>query len=367
MPNNVYIYSPTRFYGGGEIFQVRLAALLSGYRNIVSISPPLPQLQQGLAEHGADFIELSSTGKVGITLRFLKWLLENRRSIHHERAPIVLNGKGAAYLAPFVVLCAGIAPIVICHTEIPAEPQGVKDLLYSFAIRFCERVVAVSETTATQFRGRWQSVPVTAVPNWLTKHTYESSGNEKDTTVKNSFGIATVSRLEPFKGVEDVIEACIGQSLCLNIYGDGSLYGKLVKKYGDKSGISFFGHVNDVPKRLSSHAIFVSGSYSESFSYSVAEAIIAGLLCVVSDIPAHCELLGPDYPEVLFFKPGNVDQIKMAILNAKSMLVDVDGEAADNTIRAARKRIEKRNSAEMARKGYLEVLTERGVRNGFSS
>jgi glycosyltransferase involved in cell wall biosynthesis len=165
-----------------------------------------------------------------------------------------------------------------------------------------------------------------------------------------------VSRLEPLKGVEDIIDAYAGKNLALHVYGDGSLRNALSQRSVGTKAIVFHGHVKDVQKRLSQYAILVSPSYSESFSYSVAEAVQAGLLCVVSDIPAHRELLGKEYPDELFFEPGNLAEIRAAVSNAE-ILYKTDGSAkAFAAIQVARERIRTRNSPEVARKGYLQVL-----------
>jgi len=114
--------------------------------------------------------------------------------------------------------------------------------------------------------------------------------------------------------------------------------------------------VDDVEPRLQCHALLVSASYSESFSYSVAEGIHAGLVCVISDIPAHRELLGPEYPETLYFLPGSAEGLGKALDAANQMLRELDGQQAQQIVQRAHERMKTRNSPEEARNAYRTVL-----------
>ncbi|AMP03326.1 glycosyltransferase family 4 protein [Collimonas pratensis] len=356
MSKEIYILSTPRIFGGSEIFQIKLAALLQHHLHLTIVSPPLPPLQNGLADWGAQFVELPAHGRIALRWAFLHWLWQQRRVLRADNTQIVLNGRGAAYWAPLVRLLVGYAPTIISHTELSLKYWDLKERLYGVAVRNARRVIAVSETVAAQHRHRWPKTAVLAIPNWIdsaitTRTPHPQSG------LAISLNLAVVGRLAPGKGIEDAVIACGGlQDLELHIYGDGPLHDDLGKMAHQMSWLHLHGHVDDLAQRLPTHAILLSCSHSESFSYSVAEGIQAGLLCVISDIPAHRELLGQDYPESLLFPVGNLQALQNSLRAAREMLTRDNGTAASEAVNRARARIRIRNAPDSARISYLTVL-----------
>jgi glycosyltransferase involved in cell wall biosynthesis len=323
------------------------------------VAPPLPNVQRELAEVGAGFVGLPASEGALLRWAFVRWLWHKRRVIRRQRALVVLNGRGAAYLAPIVRLYCGGAPIIISHTELSMRPGDHKETLYGIAARFARCVIAVSDSVTMQHRQRWPALAVESIPNWIElqpKNTLGSVGRLSSKAGRVS--AAVVSRLACRKGVEDVVAACIDDGdVELHLYGDGPNREEFRNKAKEFTWLHLHGHVDDLPQRLPAHSILISGSYSESFSYSVAEAIHAGLLCVVTDIPAHRELLGADYPSCLYFPPGDVVALRQALLAARELLSRDAGEGARVAVSMALVRITTRNSPEAAKPRYLTVFS----------
>ncbi len=358
MSRDVYFLSTTRFFGGGEIFLVKLAALLQHQIRLVVVSPPLPALQNGLAELSAGFVDLPAGTGLALRWVFLRWLWRQRHVIRARKTPIVLNGRGAAYLAPMVRLCCGESPIIISHTELSIRSGDHKETLYGIAARFARCVVSVSDSVAAQHHQRWPRLMVESIPNWIDLRQGVTEASRQTPSSIDTLRVALITRLVQQKGIEDVVAACMTEEgVDLHVYGDGPMYDRLRNLGSPRQGVQFHGHVNDLPQRLLTHSILISGSHSESFSYSVAEGIQAGLLCVVTDIPAHRELLGAGYPDELFFPPGDRVALKGALRAARARLRKDHGEDAYKVVSGARAHIATHNSPEVARRRYLAIFS----------
>lgn len=360
MSKEICIISTGRVFGGAEVFQMKLAALLRGQDiRLVLVSPSLPELKIGLAKLGQEFVDLPVHGWLGLRWALMNWVWRRRKAIRAKNSLVVLNGRGAAYLAPVLRLLTGSAPIVIAQTALSMRSGDLKESLYGMAARFARCVVAVSDSVASQHRQRWPRLVVQSIPNWIDvgESTMED-GNHSLAPMGKALPVAVVARLAPGKGVEDVLAACRDEDgIELHVYGDGPLRDQLRHLASRLPGVYFHGHVDDLSQRLSAHSVLLSGSHSESFSYTVAEGIKAGLLCVVTDIPAHRELLGADYPNQLFFPPGDIAGLKHALRAARGLLASEHGAGARQAVSKALARIATRNAPELARQRYLAVFS----------
>lgn len=357
MKKSAFVLSMTGFLGGGEIFLIKLASLLHDQVRLSVISPAVPSLREALVQADAEFVELGASGGMALRWQFLRWLWRQRSSIREGGVPIILNGRGAAYLAPLVRMSVGVAPIIIAHTELSMRSLDPKEVLYGIAARFASHVITVGEFVATQHKQRWAGLSVESIRNWIVLGSHGTSRRTQNVTDGEILYAAVLSRLAPRKGVEDVIAVCAeDDGIVLSIYGDGPMREQLVGVHGDSTRLHFNGHVANVSECLQKYSILISGSYSESSPLALAEGIYAGLLCVVSDIPAHRELLGESYPDELFFPPGDRAALKRALAAARVRLSSADGDDARTVVAAAMSRLRERNSPELARQRYLAVL-----------
>lgn len=364
MTEKVIALSTNTFFGGGEVYLIRLAELLRSHIHLVVVSAPLPALENGLTKSGAGWIELPARGWVALRWALLRWLWSQRADIRASKTAIVLNGRGAAYWAPVVLFLHGVAPVVIAHSPLSMRWGAIKELLYGISARFARCIVTVSEAVAEQHTRRWPHLRVRAIPNWLEER---ADVPQDFPAFKERVRAVMVARLVPAKGVIDVVSACAGmQGIELDVYGDGPMRDQLQKIGTQFSWLHLHGYVDDMPQRLLAYSILISGSYAEleAFSYAVAEGIQAGLLCVLTDIPVHRELLGEGYPEDLFFPPGNQAALKRALKTARTLLANDNGEGARRAVSAAMRRIATRNAPAAARQRYLAVLTDSGVGGG---
>lgn len=134
-------------------------------------------------------------------------------------------------------------------------------------------------------------------------------------TQKNICAIGTITEK---KNHQNLIQACwllkqkkLGFSV--NIAGDGPLKTKLVllsKKLGLGKNVTFLGQLSrdEVDRLIANSDIFVLPSFTEGLSNALLEAVVGGLVPVVSDIPSNREVLnslGTNH----FFDPHDAQDI----------------------------------------------------------
>ena len=111
--------------------------------------------------------------------------------------------------------------------------------------------------------------------------------------------IVSVGILRPEKQhslLLEAMQAITPETASLALYGDGPLKAELEATIlaQNLSHVHLMGHEREVVDKLSAYDVFVSSSRFEGFGLAVAEAMAAGLPCVLSDIPAHREVGGAE-------------------------------------------------------------------------
>lgn len=132
-------------------------------------------------------------------------------------------------------------------------------------------------------------VPCTIVPNGIETALYAQGPKEKV--------LLTLCRLQPPKGVQDVLRAFIALAPAgwtLRIAGDGPYRAELEKIAAESNlggAVEFTGWIEGKSAKLydalSRASVFASMSRFESFGVSAAEAVASGCNAVLSDIPTH--------------------------------------------------------------------------------
>jgi glycosyltransferase involved in cell wall biosynthesis len=116
----------------------------------------------------------------------------------------------------------------------------------------------------------------------------------------NEIIIGYVGRIESSKGVMLIIEAfkkisCEQPYARLHIYGDGPemhLLSENIKIYGVGNSVTVFGHHNgDVANIFDQLDIYVLPSYREGLSYSLLEAMRAGVAIIATDVGGTAEVI----------------------------------------------------------------------------
>jgi len=129
-----------------------------------------------------------------------------------------------------------------------------------------------------------------------------------------------VARLEPIKGISQLIEAIPkilerGNNIRVVFVGDGSHkseYKKLAKYLGVEKKVLFFGITNKVEELLSIADVFCLSSINEALSFAILEAMAEGKPVVATKVGGIPEVV-VDKVTGLLIPPGNTQELANAI------------------------------------------------------
>lgn len=195
-------------------------------------------------------------------------------------------------------------------------------------VRESQCVVSPSQYLMDRMYGNFSIDKYRFIPNGIDYELFHSH----DCIVKKS--ILIMGRLQKFKNVQFILEALNSVDMDgweLNILGDGPyaediLQKILESKWHDR--IHYRGWIDNKSeeqlKFIYESSIYISASQFENCPMSVIEAIGAGCYPLVSDIPAHRQLLSDDR---FFFDLENVESLSeklQGVIKAYNENVDVD-------------------------------------------
>ncbi len=115
-----------------------------------------------------------------------------------------------------------------------------------------------------------------------------------------------LSQLKNPKVLIETFQLQKNENHVLLFIGNGELFGALSKTY-ESTNICFAGRVDKVNEYLQASDFYISASLTEGFPNSVLEAISVGLPMILSNIPAHVEIIGDNYPYL--FNPKSSEDL----------------------------------------------------------
>ena len=108
------------------------------------------------------------------------------------------------------------------------------------------------------------------------------------------FDVITVSRLVPWKGLDQVVKICAKLNLRLGVVGDGPIRGDLEQLAQElSSNVTFFGNIDQemLVGTFQKAKFFVLNSSFEATSYALLEAMSCGLVPISSDETGSAEVI----------------------------------------------------------------------------
>lgn len=125
--------------------------------------------------------------------------------------------------------------------------------------------------------------------------------------------ILSVGRLVPQKDHLTSIKAVAGlrdEGLSLSIYGEGPEEENLLAQAKHLDSVEFMGVVSSFGAQYKEYGIYLSAAICEGQSNALIEAMAAGCIPVVTDIPVFREVCGK---EGVFFRPGDPADLRLKI------------------------------------------------------
>lgn len=278
--------------------------------------------------------------------------------------------------APLVVaalarLLLGLPYVQTIHTDpqLSFAVEGLWGRLKLLSMKhLAEKVIALTEAMATDLVEL--GIPrdkVLVIPNAVDGKMYLSPAPVGKRNAKLALGVPEdvtllifVGRLVSLKRVDALLRAWsvlpipIGERFLL-VVGDGPERDCLEKMAAslELRGVRFEGHVDDVRPYLMAADVFVLPSSQEGLSIALLEAMAAGLVPVVSDLPGHHDLVKDGLTG--FVIPSSTQQdlegaLKRALCSQDSGAM---GHAAAEVVRAGYGR---EKVAEAHHEAYCRIL-----------
>ena len=174
-------------------------------------------------------------------------------------------------------------------------------------LQLADRICAVSDAVrnaVTEVAPRLSARTVT-VHNGVSIEKFCGSGRERDGARAHlgfapaDFVIATVARLEPYKGIETLLRAASRAAihapmLQLLIVGDGSDRPRLealAESLGIAAWTTFTGTRDDIPRMLAAADLFAMPSHTEGLGVAAIEALASGLPVLASRVGGLPEII----------------------------------------------------------------------------
>lgn len=174
--------------------------------------------------------------------------------------------------------------------------------------------------------------------------------------------VLTIARQEPYKRTDLLIRAVAelsrrGVPAHLVVVGDGAglgAYRRLATELGADGVVTFTGSVDDetLARWWASASMYASASQQEAYGIGPAQALVAGLPVVASDIPAHRELVSRAGPAAAARLCAATDEAGARYADAIAELLPAAAARAERAQRCTLPR-----TADMVGR-LLDILTE---------
>jgi glycosyltransferase involved in cell wall biosynthesis len=314
---------------------------------------PMPESLAAMGET-VHAVELGSRFSLRDVRRLARLCRERRIDVlhsHNVRANIHARVAGRMASVP-----ARVSTIhnSVYHYDVSAVHKHLYSAAERLTLRWCNRVIAVSEGIALELRSRYQLRPekISVVPNGVDPGRLEARVERAQ--VREQLGIGDeaivllqVGRLTPQKGYDVLFEAVARiadryRELVVLAVGEGPLRDDLASQaqsLGIANVVHFLGHREDVADLLQAADLVTLASRSEGMPYTLLEAMGSGRAVVATRIGGIEEVITQAGMALLV--PSEDPE---ALANSLVTLLE-DPEGAEKMGRAAREYILQHHSA----------------------
>jgi glycosyltransferase involved in cell wall biosynthesis len=270
-------------------------------------------------------------------------------------------------MAGIAATTSGVPWVFAERSSTGAYPPTVKNYLRVRAAAFASAIVSNSNGGDQYWRERRSGVPRYVIGNAVPLEEIRAApAAEERCGPAGEVSVLFAGRLDPGKNADVLIRALARMRSASRVRavlcGDGPLrthLERLIGEHGLHDRVQLFGYVQNLWSLLKSADVLVSPSRFEGCPNVVLEAMACGCPLIVSDIPAHRELL--DDRSALFASPDDAQGFAERL----DQMID-DPESATERARIAQARAEHHALPEVARQYltvYREVLARRRARS----
>jgi len=320
------LYLVSRLRRQGPIFQlyniIKYLDREKFHPHVVTLSPEAPESFLAAFEKidvGCHSLGLSRMASMILGPKKIgKLISENPVDLVH-----VFDYRSTLLCANFPV---GIPRVVTCRQSYRQVfgPILGRIMMKTFlrACTKCERIVAVSNSIRNLIEnGILRHIDI--IHNGIDQDKFKPIDEEEKKHLRSRLGLplnkrvfVSVGFLSENKGLPTLIEAFKKsqerQSDVLVLLGNGPLREKCLRLATGKSDIRLAGFVENVEDYLGAADVFVSASLTEGCPNAVMEALACGLPVILSDIPAHREILDFNKRAGLLFPTNDMASLSKA-------------------------------------------------------
>lgn len=195
--------------------------------------------------------------------------------------------------------------------------------LHLNALRKIKKTVSVSRNLSEELSKKY-GIAFDFIQNGIDTEVFYPSSDEQKRKIRIKLGLPLNHKIficvgnlskakDPLCVAEGFLKAAIDNSTMI-FAGEGYLR-KKIQSLNNSGKIILAGLVKDIRSWLWASDIFISGSHSEGMPNTVLEAMACSLPCILSDIPAHREILEFNPFAGKLFSKGNCEHLSKAIRN----------------------------------------------------
>ena len=182
----------------------------------------------------------------------------------------------------------------------------------------CERVVGVSDFVRRSAKQQL-AAKMDVIHNGVDQDTFRAPDQEETAAIRLRLDLpqdkyifltpGLSKRKDPITIVRAFIESESSLNAVLVLPGEGNQREDCARIAAKKDNIRIVGFVNNIRDYLQAADVFVSASLTEGCPNAVMEAMACGLPVILSDIPAHSEILDFDKRAGLLFPTKDIDSL----------------------------------------------------------
>ena len=285
-PRRILLVSVTPFIGGGEIYLIKLARMLSRHYDIRVLA--WQQELLSIVRDAGIHTEAISRRHQTTAGRYVSAAAALRQTLRHWQPEIVhLNGQGESHLTA-LPRAFGVPAITTRHT--PFSAPMVSSMMQKLVLAeysALDAVVCISAMVVRQLAAKMDSRKLHLIPNWIESGAVYAALPPKQNHA--SLQLLVVSRLVPAKGVMDVVHAISHlPGVSLDIVGDGPQRAE-IEAAAAGLPVRLLGHQNNCAPFYQAADLVVFPSAMEGQGLVPLESMAQGTPCLVSDIEPALE------------------------------------------------------------------------------
>ncbi len=341
MPKILYLITQGE-YGGAQHYVLDLAQAFRERYEVVVAFGAIEKSQSFISHLESAHIRYEMIHELGREISLSEdWAAFKaiRQLIQEEKPDIIhLNSSKISVLGAFAALGSGAKVVYTAHGWVFNEKLDPKEKrkyvwLERLSARFKDMIICVSDfdrQSAINERICPES-KLTVIHNGIpdfellsreeARAMIETELDEPNLFIRHEFVIGSIGYLYKNKGFDFLINACKilikeGHSPLLLIIGDGPEREDLenwIQQLGLRENVHLLGENQNAARLLRALDYYICSSVKEGLSYTVIEAMTAGLPIVATDVGGNAELI-EDFKEGLIAKPGDAEELARDVL-----------------------------------------------------